>query len=85
MKQTSREERPQIEIKRNAKLSTEGMKRESENGNIQMTIYTIYTIYILYISKRVLMESQVNIVKRNCECGAQIVTPRGGNMVWEDI
>ena len=38
VKQTSREERPQIEIKRNAKLSTEGMKRESEKGNIQMTI-----------------------------------------------
>ena len=48
MKQTSREERPQIEIKRNAKLSTEGMKRESEKDKIQMSIYTIYIIYILY-------------------------------------
>ena len=50
MKQTSREERPQIEIKRNAKLSTEGMKRESEKGNIQMTIYTIYYIYIYTVT-----------------------------------
>ena len=58
MKQTSREERPQIEIKRNAKLSTEGMKRESEKGKIQMSIYILY---ILYISKRVLMKSQVSI------------------------
>ena len=31
------------------------------------------------------MESQVNIAKRNCEYGYQIVTPRGGYMVWEDI
>ena len=54
MKQTSREERPQIEIKRNAKLSTEGMKRvlESEKDKIQMSIYTICTIYyILYIKE----------------------------------